>query len=154
MHIKMLIISQSKVHLHTRCSVHFHPIPFTRPSFSIFQGSGSKTNHYLRHNAVQFIIHDVLTPVKPTATWMVYVQSICIMTRYYYNLGTRPSKNRKGGSSTSAGVEVYTAPGMKAHFQLAFDYHSDVHLLEMLTAREPFSHFASFYNAVNTKRGR
>jgi len=27
-----------------------------------------------------------------------------------------------------------------------------VRLLEMLTAREPFSRFASFYNAVNTKR--
>ena len=25
-----------------------------------------------------------------------------------------------------AGMEVYTAPGMQAHFQLAFDYHSDV----------------------------
>ena len=25
------------------------------------------------------------------------------------SLGTRPSKNRKGGSGTSAGVEVYTA---------------------------------------------
>ena len=37
------------------------------------------------------------------------------------SLGTRPSKNRKGGSGTSAGVEVYTAPGMKAHFRLAFD---------------------------------
>ena len=37
------------------------------------------------------------------------------------SLGTRPSKNRKGGSGTSAGVEVYTAPDMKAHFRLAFD---------------------------------
>ena len=37
------------------------------------------------------------------------------------SLGTRPSKNRKGGSGTSAGVEVYTALGMKAHFRLAFD---------------------------------
>ena len=53
-----------------------------------------------------------------------------------------------------AGVEVYTAPSMKAHFRLAFDSHSDVHLLEMLTAREPFSRFASFYNVVNTKQGR
>ena len=70
------------------------------------------------------------------------------------SLGTRPSENRKGGSGKSAGVKVYTAPGMKAHFQLAFDYHSDVHLLEMLTAREPSSLFTSFYNAVNTKRGR
>ena len=37
------------------------------------------------------------------------------------SLGTRPSKNRKGGSGKLTGVEVYTAPGMKAHFQLAFD---------------------------------
>ena len=37
------------------------------------------------------------------------------------SLGTRPSKDRKGGSGKLAGVEVYTAPGMKAHFQLAFD---------------------------------
>ena len=32
-----------------------------------------------------------------------------------------PQKNQKGGSGKSAGVEVYTAPGMKAHFRLAFD---------------------------------
>ena len=37
------------------------------------------------------------------------------------SLGTRPLKNRKGGSGKSAGVEVYTAPGMQAHFRLAFD---------------------------------
>ena len=37
------------------------------------------------------------------------------------SLGARPLKNWKGGSGTSAGVEVYTAPGMKAHFRLAFD---------------------------------
>ena len=37
------------------------------------------------------------------------------------SLGTRRSKNRKGGSGKSAGVEVYTAPGMQAHFRLAFD---------------------------------
>ena len=30
-------------------------------------------------------------------------------TRTVRSLGTRPSKNRKGGSGTSAGVEVYTA---------------------------------------------
>ena len=44
-----------------------------------------------------------------------------IPTQLILNLGTRPSKNRKGGSGKSAGVEVYTAPGMQAHFQLAFD---------------------------------
>ena len=37
------------------------------------------------------------------------------------SLGTRPSKNRKGGSGKWAGVEVYTEPGMQAHFRLAFD---------------------------------
>ena len=36
------------------------------------------------------------------------------------SLGTRPSNNRKGGSGKLAGLEVYTAPGMKAHFRLAF----------------------------------
>ena len=42
-HIRMLIKSQSEVRLHTKCSVHFHPSWFTRPSFLIFWGSGSKT---------------------------------------------------------------------------------------------------------------
>ena len=56
----------------------------------------------------------------------------------------RPSKNRKGGSGKLAGVEVYTASSMQAHFQMAFDQHSDVRLLEMLTAQKPSSHFASF----------
>ena len=40
------------------------------------------------------------------------------------SLRTRPSKNRKGGSGKSAGVEVYTAPGMQAHFRLAFFFFS------------------------------
>ena len=42
----MLIKSQSDVYQHTGCSVHFHPSPFTRHSFSVFQGSGSKTTPY------------------------------------------------------------------------------------------------------------
>ena len=33
----------SEVPLHTGRSLHFHPSQFTRPSFSIFRGSGSKT---------------------------------------------------------------------------------------------------------------
>ena len=37
------------------------------------------------------------------------------------SLGTRPSKNQKGGSGKSAGMEMYTVPGMQAHFRLAFD---------------------------------
>ena len=40
-HQNAKIKSQSEVCLHTRLSVHFHPSPFTRPSFSIFRGSGS-----------------------------------------------------------------------------------------------------------------
>ena len=40
----MLIKSQSEVRLHTGRSVHFHPSRFTRPSFSIFRGSGSETS--------------------------------------------------------------------------------------------------------------
>ena len=46
---------------------------------------------------------------------------------------TRPSKNQKGGSGKYVGVEVSSAPGIQAHFRLAFDLHSDVRLLEMLT---------------------
>ena len=37
----------------------------------------------------------------------------------YHSLGTRPSKNRKE-SGKSAEVEVYTAPGMQAHFRIGF----------------------------------
>ena len=32
-----------------------------------------------------------------------------------------PRKIQTGGYGKSAGVEVYTAPGMQAHFRLAFD---------------------------------
>ena len=39
----MLIKSQSEVRLHTGRSVHFHPGRCARPSFLIFQGSGSET---------------------------------------------------------------------------------------------------------------
>lgn len=41
-------------------------------------------------------------------------------------LETRPEKNRKGGSGKWNEVEVYTAPGMQAHFRLALDWHSIV----------------------------
>ena len=44
-----------------------------------------------------------------------------LVPRGVASLGTRPSKNRKGGSGKSAGVEVYTASGMQTHFRLAFD---------------------------------
>ena len=49
------------------------------------------------------------------------MNDVCNKTAPVTSLGTRPSKNRKGGSGISAGVEVYTAPGMQAHFRLAFD---------------------------------
>ena len=39
----------------------------------------------------------------------------------HVSLGTRPSKNQKGGSGKLDGVEVYTAPGMQTHVRLAFD---------------------------------
>ena len=50
--------------------------------------------------------------------WLRVSGFVC---RVMGSLGTRPSKNRKGGSGISDGVEVYTAPGMQAHFRLAFD---------------------------------
>ena len=43
------------------------------------------------------------------------------------------------------------APGMQVHFRLAFDQHSDVHSLEMLTTQEPSSRCASFYKTIKTK---
>ena len=43
----MLIKSQLEVRLHTGRSVHFHPSQFTRPSVSIFRGSGSETSVYV-----------------------------------------------------------------------------------------------------------
>ena len=64
-------------------------------------------------NACRCVHASTLTIIKWPQTYMVCA--------YLSSLGTRPSKNRKGGSGTSAGVEVYTAPGMKVHFQLAFD---------------------------------
>ena len=58
------------------------------------------------------------------APWLLQTCKIYVsfeVATWLPSLGTRPSKNRKGGSGTSARVEVYTAPGMKAHFRLAFD---------------------------------
>ena len=39
---------------------------------------------------------------------------------------------------------------MQIHFQLAFNLHSDVHLLEMLTAQEPASQAAMFLFAIES----
>ena len=47
MHIRMLIKSQSEVCLHIRCGVHFHPSPFTRPSFLMSRGSCSESRAVL-----------------------------------------------------------------------------------------------------------
>ena len=41
-------------------------------------------------------------------------------------------------------MEVYTASGIQVRFWLAFDYYSDVHLLEMQTAQEPSLQVAAF----------
>jgi len=41
-------------------------------------------------------------------------------------------------------MEVYTASGIQVRFWLAFDYYSDMHLLEMLTAQEPSLQMAAF----------
>ena len=49
-------------------------------------------------------------------------------------------RQSKSGSGKWAGMEVYTAPSIQAHFRLAFDVHS----LAMLIPREPSSQFASF----------
>ena len=67
-----------------------------------------------------------LSPPSPPYSYALgcttYIYA-CVFSNMWVpiSLGTRPSKNRKGGSGTSAGVDVYTAPGMKAHFRLAFD---------------------------------
>ena len=61
-----------------------------------------------------------LSVVVVVVVVVVAVLWVCLSV-VVVSLGTRPSKNRKRGSGTSAGVEVYTAPGMKAHFRLAFD---------------------------------
>ena len=44
--------------------------------------------------------------------------------RYYCHISLVPRPHLRSGdetTGTSVGVEVYTAPGMKAHFRLAFD---------------------------------
>ena len=61
--------------------------------------------------------------------------------QYAWSLNQTLKTNRKGGSGKLAGVEVYTVPGMQAHFQLAIDWHSDVCLLEMVTVQELSSCF-------------
>ena len=50
--------------------------------------------------------------------WISGFQFGFLQTVYEISFVTDPSK---GGSCTSAGVKVYTAPGMKAHFRLVFD---------------------------------
>ena len=41
--------------------------------------------------------------------------------QYAWFLNQTLKTNQKGGSGKLAGVEVYTAPGMQAHFQLAIE---------------------------------
>jgi len=58
------------------------------------------------------------------------------------SLGTRPSKNRKGGSSKSAGVEVYTAPGGPHqnlfHYTAGAIKHVDYSSKEVCTLQQVF----------------
>ena len=50
-----------------------------------------------------------VTQVETTKRWQNDSQDWANSSLEIPSLGTRPSKNRKGGSGTSAGVEVYTA---------------------------------------------
>ena len=65
MHIRMLIKSQLEVHLHTGCSVHFHPGRCARPSFSIFRGSGSETTEVGGPPAIYFGPRAIFSAVPP-----------------------------------------------------------------------------------------
>ena len=63
-HIRMLIKNQSEVHLHTGCSVHFHPSWFTRPSFSILWGLVPRLNRSLLATAFGLLLQMRRWPVE------------------------------------------------------------------------------------------
>jgi len=42
-------MNQSEAHLHSGCTVHFHPVLSPRPSFWFFKGPGSETADYQSH---------------------------------------------------------------------------------------------------------
>ena len=73
--IRMLIIIQSEVRLHTRRSVHFHPIPFIRPSFLFYQGSGSETTVGSGHKTTKWfclVVALFLVPTHLLITCLLY----------------------------------------------------------------------------------
>ena len=53
---------------------------------------------------------------KLTHAKKISATSLLSCSHILASLGARSSKNQRGGSGKSAGVEVYTAPGMQAHF--------------------------------------
>ena len=63
---------------------------------------------------------------------------------YFFSLRTRLSNNQEGGTGKSAGVEVYTVPGMQAHFRLAFFLAFWCVFIGNANRTEQSSRFASF----------
>ena len=62
------------------------------------------------------------------SVWLVWSSSQAIRlmdTPKWSSFGARLSKNRIGGSGKFTGVKVYAAPGVQAHFWLAFEQHFD-----------------------------
>ena len=64
-----------------------------------------------------------------------------------------PQKIKKEGLVHLLGWK-FTPPGMQAHFRLAFDWHSDVRFLEMLTTQEPSKAFCFILESCNHQAGK
>ena len=59
--------------------------------------------------SVKLLIQHGRASSKERHSWTSHLQADLKAAVRKISLGARPSKNRKGGSGTSAGVEVYTA---------------------------------------------
>ena len=92
----MLIKSQLEVHLHTRRSVHFYPSQFTRPSFWIFQGSGSETR-----------VHGGWSKEVMRTTWREVECVLCVCV-----CGERGGRRREeeGGGGGGEVLPVFVLP--------------------------------------------
>ena len=90
--------------------------------------------HYL--NVISYCIYSLISCFLPY-NFGIHISTMLdsSVRTTLCSLGTRPSKIEREGLVNGDGVEVYTVLGMQAYFWLAFDQHSDVHLLEKLTAR-------------------
>ena len=64
-----------------------------------------------------------------------------------------PQKIKKEGLVHLLGWK-FTPPSMQAHFRLAFDWHSDVRFLEMLTTQEPSKAFCFILESCNHQAGK